>query len=225
MARKKLVLNIENIDGVSAARRTPIPRSYFPAVDKVLNTGYGVYLRYSFRFFALQFAAGSTKKTFNTMRHINSITFSMALCAIVFSLLSFGSQPAETQYEFTSFTVVESIVPNGLGRSRIISCLEDRDYREFTTERSETNKKRNKSDRGEIRVNNFEETKLLNFFNIAGIRFQNIAANDALVNSKVNDMMSQGWELVTTNAAVESVGGETDTEGIFITRFYFKRTK
>lgn len=159
------------------------------------------------------------------MRHLNSITFSMAACAIVFSLFSFGNQPADTPYEFTSFTVVESIVPNGLGRSRIISSLESRDYREFTTERSESNKKRNKSDRGEIRVDNFEETKLLNFFNIAGIRFQNIAANDAMINSKVNDMMSQGWELVTTNAAVESVGGETDTEGIFITRFYFKRMK
>ncbi|MDA8686423.1 hypothetical protein N9L94_05370, partial [Robiginitalea sp.] len=80
-------------------------------------------------------------------------------------------------------TSVESIVPNGLGRSRIINGLEDKDYREFTTVQSEDDNSRNKSDRGEIRVKNFEETKLLNFYNLGGIRFQNIAANDALISS------------------------------------------
>ena len=51
--------------------------------------------------------------------------------------------------------------------------------------------KRNKSDRSDIRVKNFEETKLLNFFNIAGIRFQNIAANDAVITSKINTMLKE----------------------------------
>ena len=38
-------------------------------------------------------------------------------------------------------------------------------------------------------------------------------------------MLNEGWELVNTNAAVESVGDKTDTEGIFITRFCFKHAK
>ncbi|MBI1267601.1 MAG: hypothetical protein GC193_09255 [Cryomorphaceae bacterium] len=132
---------------------------------------------------------------------------------------------AQQGYEFTSFTVVESIIPNGLGRSRIIQATETRDYKEFTSVRSEEDNDRNKSDRGEIRVKNFEETKILNFYNLGGIRFQNIAANDAVVNSKVNSMFDAGWELVTITAGVESEAGKEDGEGIYITRFYFKRLK
>ena len=138
--------------------------------------------------------------------------------AFALFLTSFDNSPADVQYEFTSFTVVESIIPSGMGRSRIIHATEERDYREFTTVRTDENQKRNKSDRSEIRLKNFEETKILNFFSAIGIRFQNIAANDAVVNSKVQAMLNEGWELVSTNAGVESVGDKTDTEGIYITR-------
>ncbi|WP_274475152.1 hypothetical protein [Mangrovimonas aestuarii] len=131
------------------------------------------------------------------------------------------------QVEFKVITSVESIVPNGLGRSRLISSNEDRDYSEFTSERSEDKDKdsRNKSKRDEIRVENFEETKLLNFFNIGGIRFQNIAANDAVISSKINSMIEEGWELAFVTSAVESDSGKGDGKGIFITRYIFKRLK
>ena len=125
--------------------------------------------------------------------------------------------------EFKVITSVESIVPNGLGRSRIISAMEDKDYKEFTSVQSDEDKTRNKSDRGEIRVKNFEETKLLNFYNIGGIRFQNIAANDAIITSKINTMIAEGWELAFVTSAVESEGGKGDGQGIFITRYIFKR--
>ena len=133
---------------------------------------------------------------------------------------------AFAQVEYKIITSVESIVPNGLGRSRIISADEDRDYKEFTSVRSDDKDedKRNKSDRSEIRVKNFEETKLLNFYNIGGIRFQNIAANDAVLTSKVNTMIEEGWELAFVTSAVESAG-KGDNNGIFITRFIFKRNK
>ena len=88
------------------------------------------------------------------------------------------------QVEYKVFTSVESIVPNGIGRSRIISANEDKDYKDYTSTQTENDNTRNKSDRGEIRVKNFDETKLLNFYNIGGIRFQNIAANDAVITSK-----------------------------------------
>ena len=125
--------------------------------------------------------------------------------------------------EFKVITSVESIVPNGLGRSRIVNALEDKDYREYTSVQTEEDNTRNKSKRGEIRVKNFEETKLLNFYNLGGIRFQNIAANDALLTSMINDMTANGWELVFVTSAVESEGGKGDGKGIFITRYIFKK--
>ncbi|TXN36924.1 hypothetical protein FVB32_01155 [Flagellimonas hymeniacidonis] len=125
--------------------------------------------------------------------------------------------------EFKVITSVESIVPNGMGRSRIINALEDKDYREYTSVQTEDDNTRNKSKRGNIRVKNFEETKLLNFYNIGGIRFQNIAANDALLTSMINEMVANGWELAFVNSAVESDGGDKDGQGIFITRYIFKK--
>jgi len=127
------------------------------------------------------------------------------------------------QYEVKVITSVESIVPSGLGRSRIISANVDRDYKKFTSNQTEKDNTRNKSKRKDIRVKDFEETKLLNFYNIAGIRFQNIAANDALVSSKLTTMLSEGWDLVFVTSAVESDSGEQDGQGIFITRYIFKR--
>ena len=135
----------------------------------------------------------------------------------VTALLSTSAQ------EFKVITSVESIVPSGLGRSRIITAQEDKDYKEYTSVQTEEDNTRNKSNRKDIRVKNFEETKLLNFFNLGGIRFQNIAANDALLTSKINDMVSQGWELAFVTSAVESSGGKGDANGIFITRYIFKR--
>lgn len=120
-------------------------------------------------------------------------------------------------------TSVESVVPNGVGRSRIINSLEDKDYREYTTVQSKEDNSRNKSNRSAIRVKNFEETKLLNFYNVGGIRFQNIAANDAVVTSMINDMVSNGWELVFVTSAVESDAGKNDGNGLFITRYIFRK--
>ena len=154
-----------------------------------------------------------------------SLNRMLAFFALMLGLGLTHVSNAQQGYEFTSFTVIESIIPNGLGRSRIIQATEARDYKEFTSVRSEEDNDRNKSDRGEIRVKNFEETKILNFYNLGGIRFQNIAANDAVVNSKVNAMFEAGWELVTITAGVESDSGKEDGEGIYITRFYFKRLK
>ena len=145
------------------------------------------------------------------------------LLIIVLALVSITELHAQVEYKI--ITSVESIVPSGLGRSRLISASEDRDYKEFTSERSDEDDSRNKSDRGDIRVKNFEETKLLNFFNLGGIRFQNIAANDAVVGSKINAMVAEGWELAFVTSAVESDGGKDDGQGIFITRYIFKRSK
>jgi len=143
---------------------------------------------------------------------------------IVLSISLFAFIETSAQVEYKVVTSVESIVPNGLGRSRIISANEDKDYKAFTTPQTEDDNTRNKSKRDEIRVKEFDETKLLNFFNLGGIRFQNIAANDAIITSKINTMIEEGWDLAFVAGAVESAG-QGDNEGIFITRYIFKRNK
>lgn len=142
--------------------------------------------------------------------------FLLSLCMLAFL-------PELSAQTYKVITSVESIVPNGLGRSRIINAMEDKDYKEFTSVQTEDDNSRNKSDRSEIRVKNFEETKLLNFYNLGGIRFQNIAANDAVITSMINDMVANGWELVFVASAVESDSGDKDGNGIFITRYIFRK--
>lgn len=125
--------------------------------------------------------------------------------------------------QFKVITSVESIVPSGLGRSRIIDAQEEKNFAEYTSSQTKEDNTRNKSKRSDIRVKNFEETKLLNFYNIAGIRFQNIAANDAVISSKLSAMTAEGWELAFVVSAVESDAGDKDGQGIFITRYIFKK--
>lgn len=139
----------------------------------------------------------------------------------VFAL--FASELQAQQYEVKVVTSVESIVPNGLGRSRLISANEKRDFTEFTSTQTEEDNSRNRSKRSDIRVKDFEETKLLNFYNLGGIRFQNIAANDAMIESKINAMLYEGWDLAFVTSAVESDAGSEDGQGIFVTRYIFKR--
>lgn len=146
---------------------------------------------------------------------MKKIFFTVAIALV--SLCGMNAQ------EYKVITSVESIVPNGFGRSRIINALEDKDYREYTSVQTEDDNTRNKSDRGDIRVKNFEETKLLNFYNLGGIRFQNIAANDAVITSMINDMIANGWELAFVVSGVESEGGKGDGQGIFITRYIFRK--
>lgn len=151
---------------------------------------------------------------------------STVLVIMILLLLSTISNAQEKPvYEVKIITSIESIVPNGVGRSRLISTDSEVDYREFTTTQTEDKGDRNKSNRKEIRIKDYDETKLLNFYNVGGIRFQNIASNDALLTSKINQMLLDGWDLAFVNTGVESFGGRDDSNGIFVTRYLFKRIK
>ena len=151
----------------------------------------------------------------------------LIIVAIVVGLVSFSfiNQNQSATVEYKVITSVESIVPSGLGRSRLISSNVERDYSEFTSEQTEDDNTRNKSKRKNIRVKDFEETKLLNFYNIGGIRFQNIVSNDAIITSKLIAMGQEGWELAFVTSSSESDAGEGDGQGIFVTRYIFKRTR
>ncbi|MFP4471480.1 MAG: hypothetical protein ACLFPE_12385 [Bacteroidales bacterium] len=126
--------------------------------------------------------------------------------------------------EYKVVTTVESVVPMGLGRSRIIESKDSLSVVDFTTERTDGKKSRQKDvSRSDARVENFEETKLLNFYSAVGINFQNIASNDAMITAKINKLVKDGWKLQFVLSGVESDAGKDDGIGIFITRFIFYR--
>lgn len=131
--------------------------------------------------------------------------------------------PAPTPTKYKVVTVIESILPGGIGRSRMIETSTEVDYNAFTTARTDgKDTKQGDVDRGDIKIDGFRETKMLNFFSMVGINFQNIASNDAVIISKLNEMANQGYELAFVTSGVESDAGKDDGQGIFITRMYFK---
>ena len=74
------------------------------------------------------------------MKNIKDIV--IGICAIIgFTAILTGFTNEETsivqQYEFEIVTVVESVVPKGLGRSRMLAKTEIVDYKPSTTVRME----------------------------------------------------------------------------------------
>jgi hypothetical protein len=144
---------------------------------------------------------------------------------LTFVLVCFALCVSELQAQkYLIVTTVESIVPGGIGRSRMIVQTDSINVDQFTTSRTDgKNSKQNDIDRSEAKINSFDETKLLNFYSMVGINFQNIASNDALISDRINKLAKEGWEMVFVTSAVESDAGKDDGNGIFITRFIFKK--
>ena len=116
--------------------------------------------------------------------------------AIIISILAFTND-TPVQYEYMQISAVESIIPGGLGRSRMLTT----------------------DDNGTL-----IEKELKNFYSMVGINFGNISNNDRVIIDRVNEYISSGWELVHVNSGVQSPtdGGK---QGLFITRYIFRRAK
>jgi alkyl sulfatase BDS1-like metallo-beta-lactamase superfamily hydrolase len=136
-------------------------------------------------------------------------------------LMIMGFSLALTAQEYLVVTTVESVVPMGIGRSRMIQQTDSLNFNDYTTVRTDGKAAKDKSSRSEIKIDNMEETMLLNFYSAVGINFQNIASNDAMITSKLNELAKQGYRLVFVTSGVESDAGKGDGTGIFITRFIF----
>ena len=140
------------------------------------------------------------------------------------ALLFLGATEMMAQTRYAVITSIESIIPAGLGRSRMISNKEDLNTANYTTKRTDgTTSDMASVKREDLKIENFEETKLLNFYSATGINFQNVASNDAIISAKLNEMSAAGWELAFITTGVESDAGTEDNEGIFVTRYIFKR--
>jgi len=136
-------------------------------------------------------------------------------------MLTIGTHSQTFKYKIV--TSIESIVPGGIGRSRIIENGTEVDYTQFTTVRSKEGKEKTEKDRGDVKIDNLKESTLVNFYSFVGINFQNIASNDAMITSMLNKFTSEGWDLFNIVSGVESDSGKGDGDGIFITRYIFRK--
>lgn len=154
------------------------------------------------------------------MKTISAFALSLAFALPV--MAQDASMAKATEYKV--ITIVESIVPMGIGRSRMIENKTEMNTDTFSTDRTD-GKKSDQGDvkRKDLKVDEFTETKMLNFYSATGINFQNIASNDALIGARMNELAQEGWTLSFFASGVESNAGQQDGEGIYITRMVFTR--
>jgi hypothetical protein len=115
--------------------------------------------------------------------------------AIIVSIFAFNTP--SPSYEYLVFTTIESIVPGGAGRSRMLIDGGD----------------------GEL-----DEQKIKNLYSMMGIKMENIFQNDQDVVSKLNELSDEGWELAFSNTGVQSPT-EGGSSGIYCTRYILRRVK
>ncbi|OAQ40699.1 hypothetical protein A5893_07090 [Pedobacter psychrophilus] len=152
-------------------------------------------------------------------KSILAIAIAMAL-----NVVTLAQTAPEKVSEWKIVTVVESIVPMGVGRSRMIENTTEVNTDQFRTNRTDGKKSDQRSvSRSELKIEKFDEAKLLNFFSAVGINFQNIASNDAMIGARIMELEGLGYKLIYVTSGVESHAGGDDPGGIFITRMFFKK--
>lgn len=144
----------------------------------------------------------------------------MKIFILVLAVFTSGILSAQ---QYKVITIVESIVPGGLGRSRIVDSQGKVDVNALTTQRDGKTSKQSDVDRDDVKESgeNMKETKLVNFYSFVGINFGNIASNDAVISAKINALVAEGWTIAHVASACESDAGKEDGKGIFITRIFF----
>lgn len=142
----------------------------------------------------------------DTLKTASVAAFATLLAVGLFSFRPDARQPDNEPasgkavvYEYKQFSTVESVVPGGLGRSRILST----------------------NDGGQL-----IEKDLKNFYSMVGINFGNIANNDRQIVDRINDYSNEGWELVqvSTGSHAQSSDGNS-SGGVFITRYLFRKPR
>lgn len=132
------------------------------------------------------------------MKNFNNFILGALAVVVIGLFVAFkmpAPQPSKTKW--LQITVVESVIPGGVGRSRMITV----------------------DDQG-----NTSELKMNNFFSIAGINFGNIRENDQTVTNAIQELSNQGWELKHVTSGVFS-GNQNNTNGIFMTRYLLSKTE
>ena len=138
-------------------------------------------------------------------KHLTTFSVAALTALLVIGAFSFKPAPAPDNnaghpaYIYKQISTVESVVPGGIGRSRILTT----------------------DDGGQLL-----EKDLKNFYSLVGINFENIANNDRVIVDKLNELSSQGWELFqTTCGNNQQSSNGSSSGGLFITRYIFRKAK
>lgn len=118
------------------------------------------------------------------MKKIALLTLFM-LCGMLYSFAQ----------NYMQITTIESIIPGGLGRSKMVVT-------------DETGKQ--------------TESELKNFYSMVGINLDNIKGNDVGILKALNDYAAKGWRVVQVTAGTQSPS-EQYPQGIFITRYLMEK--
>ena len=127
-------------------------------------------------------------------------TLVAALLLISFAFAPPARAQAKGGYQFLQMTTIESIVPGGLGRSRVIFSPEWRGTKESNME---------------------------NLFSLLGINMGNLRSNEELILRYLGEITADGWELFQTTPLTQTVqgtGGQSQ-QGIFMTRYLFRKVR
>ena len=140
-------------------------------------------------------------KKFSLNTKIAFIALIALLCVTSFYAFKPEVPDNEGKKQYLMVTTLESIIPGGLGRSRM-----------FITDQN-----------GNLMV----EDKMENFYSLVGINMGNINKNDAQVIKKVNELIEGGWVLENVSTGVQSPaytpnGGKS--QGIYLTRYLFAKS-
>ena len=118
--------------------------------------------------------------------------FALAVAIPMFMALSpKAEKPAATEWRVV--TVVESVVPGKLGRSKVLTMDSN---------------------------GASSETEIQNIFSLTGINFANLQTNNRSVTDLLAKNSAEGFELVEV---VPGNFGDNNSQGIFMTRFIFKK--
>ncbi len=129
--------------------------------------------------------------------NLNPWLLLIAVAAVLAAAVAFkSSAPQAPKLVYMQFSTVESIIPAGIGRSKMITVMPD---------------------------GTKTEEDLLNFYSMVGINFGNISSNNIAITRKINDLVSQGWEFDKVLTGTQSPA-ENNGQGIFISRYFFKRS-
>lgn len=134
-------------------------------------------------------------ETENRFYQMKSLFLSLAMVAALATQVNGQTNSSAPVKEFKLITTIESVVPGGLGRSRMIS---------------------------EDSTGKLEEKEMENFFSLVGINFKNVKENNVTIKNKLNEIAAQGWTLQDVTSGVYS---SAESTGIFITRYIFSRNK
>lgn len=133
------------------------------------------------------------------MKHILTLLF----CSIVFIAVAQQELANPSQlnkfpiYEYAQVTTIESIIPGGLGRSRMLITYPD---------------------------GRQEDKKIENLYSLVGINFSDVKFNDKEIVTVISEFSNAGWEMFSSTSLTQSPS-EGFSQGIFLTRYLFRRAK